>query len=431
MDHFIYKDGILHAEDVPLSDIAASVGTPFYCYSTATLQRHYRVFAQALEKVNAEIFYAVKANDNLAVIRTLADEGAGADVVSGGEIRKALAAGVRPERIVFSGVGKTREEMAYGIDAGILQFNVESEPELDALSAVAAERGATVDVAIRINPDVDAGTHHKISTGKKENKFGIPWPEARSTFARAATLRGLRVQGVTVHIGSQLTQLEPFERAFEIAASAVRDLRSDGHAITHLDLGGGLGVPYDAGKPPSPAAYGEMVTKVTKGLDCTLMFEPGRLIVANAGILVTRVIYVKSSPHKIFVITDAAMNDLIRPTLYSAHHDVVPAVRQDTDGPPRPVDIVGPVCETGDILAEAQEMAVPLADDLLVLRSAGAYSAVMASTYNSRLLVPEVLVRGGEYAVVRKRQTYEEMLATNVLPEWLAPPQTKRAQGVA
>ncbi|MDA0369001.1 MAG: diaminopimelate decarboxylase [Proteobacteria bacterium] len=421
MDHFTYKNGILHAEDVPLPDLAETIGTPFYCYSTATLQRHYRVFAEALTGLDAEIFYAIKANDNLAVIRTLAEAGAGADVVSGGEIRKVRAAGVAPDRIVFSGVGKTREEMAYALDAGILQFNVESEPELDALSDVARARDATVDIAIRINPDVDAGTHHKISTGRKDNKFGIAWPEARAVFAKAAELPGLAVRGVAIHIGSQLTQLAPFEQAFKIAVDAVRQLRSDGHAIDRLDLGGGLGVPYGIADPPSPADYGAMVKRVTAGLGCKLMFEPGRLIVANAGILVTRVIYVKRSAHKVFVITDAAMNDLIRPTLYGAHHAVVPVLQGRAEGTPEPVDIVGPVCESGDILAENREMVVPLADDLLVLRSAGAYAAVMASTYNARPLVPEVMVRGAAHAVVRKRQTYDELLATNALPDWMSP----------
>ncbi len=421
MDHFTYKNGILYAEDVPLPDLAETIGTPFYCYSTATLQRHYRVFAEALTGLDAEIFYAVKANDNIAVIRTLAEAGAGADVVSGGEIRKVRAAGVAPDRIVFSGVGKTREEMAYALDAGILQFNVESEPELYALSDVARARDATVDIAIRINPDVDAGTHHKISTGRKDNKFGVAWPGARAVFAKAAELPGLAVRGVAIHIGSQLTQLAPFEQAFKIAVDAVRQLRSDGHAIDRLDLGGGLGVPYGIADPPSPADYGAMVKRVTAGLGCKLMFEPGRLIVANAGILVTRVIYVKRSAHKVFVITDAAMNDLIRPTLYGAHHSVVPVLQGRAKGTPEPVDIVGPVCESGDILAENREMVVPLADDLLVLRSAGAYAAVMASTYNARPLVPEVMVRGAAHAVVRKRQTYDELLATNALPDWLSP----------
>jgi diaminopimelate decarboxylase len=421
VDHFTYKNGILNAEDVPLPALAAAVGTPFYCYSTATLQRHYRVFADALQGLDAQIFYAVKANDNLAVIRTLADAGAGADVVSGGEIRKVRAAGIPSERIVFSGVGKTREEMAYALDTGILQFNVESEPELDALSEVASARNATVDIAIRINPDVDAGTHKKISTGRKDNKFGIPWPEARSVFAAAAERPGLAVRGVAIHIGSQLTQLAPFEAAFTIAVDAVRQLRSDGHDIARLDLGGGLGVPYGIADPPSPADYGAMVKRVTAGLGCTLMFEPGRLIVANAGILVTRVIYVKRTPHKVFVITDAAMNDLIRPTLYGAHHAVAPVLEARAQGALEIVDIVGPVCETGDILAEDREMVAPLADDLLVLRSAGAYGAVMASTYNARPLVPEVMVKGSAHAVVRKRQTYDELLAANALPDWLSP----------
>ena len=421
MDYFTYKGGVLHAENVPLPALADAVGTPFYCYSTATLQRHYRVFADALTGLDVGIYYAVKANDNLAVIRTLADEGAGADVVSEGEIRKVRAAGVAPDKIVFSGVGKTRAEMAFALEAGILQFNVESEPELVVLSDVAQAGNASVDIAIRINPDVDAGTHHKISTGLKVNKFGIPWPEARSAFAKAAALPGLNVRGVTVHIGSQLTQLAPFERAFTIAADAVRQLREDGHQIDRLDLGGGLGVPDGLAHPPSPADYGTMVKRVTEGLGCRLMFEPGRLIVANAGILVTRVIYVKPTANKVFVITDAAMNDLIRPTLYGAHHQVLPVLQSRNDGTPRTIDIVGPVCETGDILAENRDIPVPIADDLLVLRSAGAYAAVMASTYNARPLVPEVMVRGAAHAVVRERQTYDALLATNALPNWLSP----------
>ena len=421
MDYFTYKGGVLHAENVPLPTLADAVGTPFYCYSTATLQRHYRVFADALTGLDVGIYYAVKANDNLAVIRTLADEGAGADVVSEGEIRKVRAVGVAPDKIIFSGIGKTRTEMAFALEAGILQFNVESEPELEALSDLAQARNASVDIAIRINPDVDAGTHHKISTGLKDNKFGIPWPEARSAFAKAAALPGLNVRGVAIHIGSQVTQLAPFERAFTIATDAVHQLREEGHQIDRLDLGGGLGVPYGLAHPPSPADYGTMVRRVTEGLRCRLMFEPGRLIVANAGILVTRVIYVKPSAKKFFVITDAAMNDLIRPTLYGAHHQVLPVLQSRNDGTPRTIDIVGPVCETGDILAENRDIPVPIADDLLVLRSAGAYAAVMASTYNARPLVPEVMVRGAAHAVVRERQTYDALLATNALPNWLSP----------
>ena len=420
MDYFTYKGGVLHAENVPLPTLADAVGTPFYCYSTATLQRHYRVFADALTGLDVGIYYAVKANDNLAVIRTLADEGAGADVVSEGEIRKVRAVGVAPDKIIFSGIGKTRTEMAFALEAGILQFNVESEPELEALSDLAQARNASVDIAIRINPDIDAGTHHKISTGLKDNKFGIPWPEARSAFAKAAALPGLNVRGVAIHIGSQVTQLAPFERAFTIATDAVHQLREEGHQIDRLDLGGGLGVPYGLAHPPSPADYGTMVRRVTEGLRCRLMFEPGRLIVANAGILVTRVIYVKPSANKVFVITDAAMNDLIRPTLYGAHHQVLPVLQSRNDGTPRTVDIVGPICETGDILAENRDIPVPIADDLLVLRSAGAYGAVMASTYNARPLVPEVMVRGAAHAVVRERQTYDALLATNALPNWLS-----------
>ncbi|MSO65595.1 MAG: diaminopimelate decarboxylase [Alphaproteobacteria bacterium] len=418
MDHFTYRDGVLHAEDVPVARLAASVGTPFYCYSTATLRRHYRVFCEALAGLDYVVHYAVKANSNLAVIGVLAAEGAGADVVSAGEIHRALAAGVPPERIVFSGVGKTRDELAFALAQGVHQINVESDDELVALSAAAASQGKTATVAIRINPDVDAATHAKITTGKRENKFGIAWPRARETYRRAATLPGIAVRGVAVHIGSQLTSLAPLEAAFTIAADAVRTLRSDGHHIDRLDLGGGLGVPYRDERPPSPADYGAAVRRLVGNLGCRLMFEPGRLIVANAGILVTTVIYVKSSEARTFVIVDAAMNDLLRPTLYEASHMVVPVRQPPAGAPIGPVDVVGPVCETGDYLALDYALSPVVAGDLLVLRTAGAYGAVMASNYNSRPLVPEVLVNDRDFAVVRPRPSYQQMMAGETIPAW-------------
>ena len=420
MDHFLYKDGALHAEDVALARIADAVGTPFYCYSTATLVRHYRVLREALEGVDAHIHYAIKANGNLAVIRTLALEGAGADVVSAGEIHRALAAGVAAREIVFSGVGKTRDEMAMALDAGIGQFNVESEAELAALSDVAVAHGAVAKIAIRINPDVDAATHDKISTGRAHDKFGIAWPGARGVCRDAAKLPGIDLTGIAVHIGSQVLDLGPFERAFAVAADAVRALRADGHTITTLDLGGGLGVPYRDETPPSPRAYGAIVKKAVAGLDCRVFLEPGRLLVANAGVLVTRVLYVKQAGGTKFLIVDAAMNDLLRPTLYEAEHTIV-ALREPAPATPiEVVDIAGPVCESGDILRRSYPMPAALADDLLAVRSAGAYGSVMASTYNGRLLVPEVLVNGAQFAVVRPRPDYDAMLAGETLAPWQA-----------
>ena len=420
MDHFLYRNGELHAEDLPLARIAAAVGTPFYCYSTATLVRHYRVLATALDGVDAHIHYAVKANGNLAVIRTLALEGAGADVVSLGEIHRALAAGVAPQMIVFSGVGKTREEMAAALDAGIGQFNIESEAELAVLSDVAAARGAVARIAIRINPDVDAATHDKISTGRAHDKFGIAVPHALAVCRDAAKLPGIEVTGVAVHIGSQVLDLGPFERAFAIAAGAVRALRTDGHTITTLDLGGGLGVPYGSEAPASPQAYGAVVRHAVAGLDCRVFLEPGRMLVANAGVLVTRVLYVKQAGETKFLIVDGAMNDLLRPALYEASHTIVP-LREPADGAAlEVVDIAGPVCESGDILRRSVSMPAALADDLLAVRTAGAYGSVMASTYNGRLLVPEVLVNGSQYAVVRERPSYEAMLAAETLAPWHA-----------
>ncbi len=421
MDHFVYRGGVLHAEDVALPRIAQAVGTPFYCYSTATLVRHYGVFAEGFAGLDHLICYAIKANSSLAVIRTLADQGAGADVVSEGEIRRALAAGVPADKIVFSGVGKTRDEMAMALDAGIMQFNIESEPELDALSEVASARNATAHIAVRINPDVDAASHSKISTGRKDDKFGISWPQAQAVYRSAAERPGIEVVGLAMHIGSQLLDLAPFEAAFRLAADAVHELRRDGRDIRSIDLGGGLGVPYgDEAIPPLPADYAAVVKRCVGDLGCRLIFEPGRLLAANAGILVCRIIYVKETRDKTFLVVDAAMNDLLRPTLYDAGHEIVPLQEAAADAPRRPADVVGPICETGDILALAWPMPPVIADDLLAVRTAGAYGSVMASTYNSRLLVPEVLVKGSEYSVVRRRQTFEDLLATESLPDWLS-----------
>ncbi len=421
MHHFHYRDGELHAEDVPLSQIAVEIGTPFYCYSTATLERHFKVFSGAFAGTDHLVCYAMKANSNQAVLKTLARLGAGMDVVSEGELRRARTAGVPASKIIFSGVGKTEREMAYAIDEGILCFNVESEPELKQLSAVATARGKTAHVAIRVNPDIDAKTHHKISTGKSGDKFGIPISRARDVYRDAAKLPGLKITGVDMHIGSQIVDLKPFDDAFALLADFVRELRGDGHPIDHIDLGGGLGVPYreDNEPPPDPAAYADIVKKNTSGLGCTLVFEPGRLIVANAGILVTSVVFVKETEGKDFYIVDAAMNDLIRPTLYDAHHDIKPVKQAALGAERRIVDVVGPVCETGDYLAQARSLPHAKAGDLLAVMTAGAYGAVQAGTYNSRPLVPEVLVKGGDYAVVRPRQSYDELIGLDHIPDWL------------
>jgi len=418
--HFAFRGGVLHAEDVPVPAIAAAVGTPFYCYSTATLTRHYRVFAEAFAGLGHLICYALKANSNQAVLATLARLGAGADVVSEGELRRALAAGVPPERIVFSGVGKTARELAFALEVGIACFNVESEPELELLSALAAGRGLTAPTSIRINPDVDALTHEKISTGRKENKFGIPSGDARAVYRRAAALPGIRVVGIDMHIGSQITELAPFDNAFALISELVLDLRADGHAIEHVDLGGGLGIPYreDLTAPPLPAAYADIVRKHMNKIAAKVIFEPGRLIAGNAGILVTEVLYRKEGEERTFVIVDAAMNDLIRPTLYDAWHRIGPV--RETDAAATLCDVVGPVCESGDFLARARPLPRPEPGDLLAVYSAGAYGAVQAGTYNSRLLVPEVMVNGEDFAVVRPRQTYEELIGLDRLPAWLA-----------
>ncbi|MDB5570784.1 MAG: lysA [Hyphomicrobiales bacterium] len=421
MHHFTETDGVLHAEGVDVRAIAAEVGTPFYCYSSATLTRHYEVFSTAFTGLDALVCFAMKANSNQAVLRTLARLGAGMDVVSEGELRRARAAGVPASKVTFSGVGKTDREIAFALDENILCFNVESEPELKAISRIASSRGQTARISIRVNPDVDARTHHKISTGKSENKFGVPISRAREVYAHAALLPGLAATGVDMHIGSQITDLEPFDNAFALLADFVRDLRADGHAIDHLDLGGGLGIPYREGEDPDsyhPDRYADVVRKHVHNLGCKLVFEPGRLLVGNAGILVTSVIYLKEGENRTFVIVDAAMNDLIRPTLYDAHHDIRPVVRSSTPG--RIVaDVVGPVCETGDYLAQGRDMPQVAQGDLLAVMSAGAYGAVQAGTYNTRLLVPEVLVAGDKWAVVRPRATYEDLIGLDKLPSWL------------
>jgi diaminopimelate decarboxylase len=421
MHHFAYTNGVMHAEGVDLRRIAAEVGTPFYCYSAATLTRHYKVFADAFADVPSLVCYALKANSNQAVIATLARLGAGADIVSEGELRRALAAGIPPERIVFSGVGKTKAEMAFALQTGIRCFNVESEPELEALSEVASGMGRAAPVSLRVNPDVDARTHAKISTGRSENKFGIPLTRAREVYIRAAALPGLVVHGVDMHIGSQITDLSPVEDAARLLVELARDLMAAGHPLEHIDFGGGLGVPYEEGKdpPPDPAAYAAIIKRHAKGLGLTLFFEPGRMIVGNAGILVTRVTYVKAGEGRTFVICDAGMNDLIRPTLYEAHHDIKLVVAPASDIPTIQVDVVGPVCESGDYLALGRDLPPVAAGDLLAVMTAGAYGAVQAGTYNTRLLVPEIMVSGDDYALVRPRPSYEALIGLDRLPAWL------------
>ncbi|MBC7954164.1 MAG: diaminopimelate decarboxylase [Rhodospirillaceae bacterium] len=421
MNHFDYVAGQLHAEGVSLADIAAKVGTPFYCYATATLTRHYTVFADALKTagLDATICFALKSNPNIAVVRTLANLGAGADVVSEGELRQALAAGVPADRIVFSGVGKTKRELEFAVAKGIMQINVESEPELELLSQVAAERGVRMPIALRVNPDVDAGTHAKITTGKKENKFGIEWTRAHEVYRKARDLPGVEVVAIACHIGSQLTEVEPFREAFLRVRDLVAILRADGFDIRRLDLGGGLGVPYDTEIPPHPDAYAAAIKDTLGDLGCRIVLEPGRLLVANAGMLVSRVTYVKEGSTRTFVIVDAAMNDLMRPALYEAYHSIQPVTEPAPGAPIIPVDVVGPVCETGDTFAKQRPLPPVKAGDLVAFGTAGAYGAAMSSTYNSRPLVPEVLVNGNQFAVIRARPTYEEMLALESLPDWL------------
>ena len=419
MHHFAYRDGVLHAEDVSLKALAEEIGTPFYCYSSATLERHYNVMRDAFAGTDHMICYAMKANSNQAVIRTMAELGAGMDVVSEGELRRALAAGVPARKIVFSGVGKTAREMALALREGIACFNVESEPELELLSEVAKRVGQRAAVSIRVNPDVDAKTHHKISTGKAEDKFGISYKRAREVYARAAALPAIDVAGIDMHIGSQITELEPFAKAFKLMGELTEELRSDGHNIRHLDLGGGLGVPYRGTNdvPPHPDEYAAMVKATLGHLNLKYVLEPGRMIVGNAGVLVSRVIYVKDGTEKHFVIQDAAMNDLIRPTLYDAYHEIVP-VAEPAGGEPMMADVVGPVCESGDYLAKGRRLPRVEPGDLLATMTAGAYGAVQAGSYNTRPLVPEVLVKGGKWALVRPRQSYEELIGMDRLASW-------------
>ena len=422
MDHFAYQDGVLHAEDVSLAEIAATVGTPFYCYSRATFERHIRVFDEALAGMPHLVCYAMKANSNLALLKIAVDAGAGMDVVSGGEIRRALAAGCPPEKVVFSGVGKTHDEMRLALEIGIRQFNVESEPELRRLNEVALSMGKRAAITVRVNPDVDAQTHAKIATGKSENKFGIPIAKARAVYAEAAAMEGIEVVGIDVHIGSQLTQLAPYEAAFKKVRELALALREDGHDIRRLDLGGGLGIPYQRSNeaPPLPFDYGEVVRRTVGDLGCEIEIEPGRLIAGNAGVLVAKTIYRKEGEGRDFLILDAAMNDLIRPAMYDAWHDIVPVKEPGPDDRVGPVDIVGPVCESGDTFAKQRELAHIGEGDLVAFRSAGAYGAVMSSEYNSRPLIPEVLVSGSRFDVVRSRPTYDEMLSRERIPDWLA-----------
>ncbi|MFT4716163.1 MAG: diaminopimelate decarboxylase [Paracoccaceae bacterium] len=421
MDHFLYKNGKLHAEDVAISEIAKAVGTPFYVYSAATFRRHYQLFEEALDGMDHLICFAMKANGNMAILKLMADLGAGIDVVSAGEYAKARAAGVPGERIVFSGVGKTRDEMRMALAGGIRQFNVESEPELAALSQVATEMGKIAPITIRVNPDVDAKTHAKIATGKSENKFGIPISKARAAYADAAALPGIEIVGIDVHIGSQLTDLEPYELAFTKVAELTHELRADGHTIKRLDLGGGLGIPYERSNdaPPLPIEYGEVVRRTVGDLGCEIEIEPGRLIAGNAGLMVSSVIYLKHGEGRDFLILDAAMNDLIRPAMYEAYHDIIPVIEPAPGTEQTPIDIVGPVCESGDTFAKQRNMPPLGADDLVAFRSAGAYGAVMASEYNARPLIPEVLVDGDQFAVIRPRPTLDELIKRDIIPAWL------------
>ncbi|MBT9384828.1 diaminopimelate decarboxylase [Pseudooceanicola sp. CBS1P-1] len=421
MDHFLYRDGELYAEDVPLAEIAAQVGTPFYVYSHATLTRHFTLFDEALSGMDHLVCYAMKAASNQAILKIMAGLGAGMDVVSGGEYRRAVAAGVPGDKIVFSGVGKTREEMTLALTHGVRQFNLESEPEMEVLNEVALSLGVVAPVTVRVNPDVDAKTHAKIATGKSENKFGIPIARAREVYARIAQLPGLKAVGIDVHIGSQLTDLEPYRLAFTKVAELTDSLRADGHDIIRLDLGGGLGIPYERGNaaPPLPVEYGALVKEVLGDKGVEIEIEPGRLIAGNAGLMVSKVIYVKKGEGRDFLIIDGAMNDLVRPAMYDAHHDIVP-VKEATPGvEQQPYDVVGPVCETGDTFAKGRSLAPLVAGDLVAFRSAGAYGAVMASEYNTRPLIPEVLVKGDQFEVIRARPSFEEIINRDTIPEWV------------
>ncbi len=421
MDHFLYRDGALYAEDVPVAEIAAAVGTPFYVYSTATLQRHFRLFDEALDGMDHLVCYAMKAASNQAILKTLAQMGAGMDVVSQGEYLRAKAAGVPGDKIVFSGVGKTSDEIRCALSGGIRQFNVESEPEMIVIDRVAQELGLIAPITIRVNPDVDAKTHAKIATGKSENKFGIPISRAKEVYALAASLPGLDVIGIDCHIGSQLTDLEPFRLAYEKISELTETLRAEGHNIRRLDLGGGLGIPYTRSNeaPPLPVEYGQLIKDTLGHLGCEIEIEPGRLIAGNAGLMVSEVIYVKSGEGRDFLIIDGAMNDLIRPAMYEAHHDIIPVIEAAPGVEQQPYDIVGPVCESGDTFAKQRNLTPMQPGDLVAFRSAGAYGAVMASEYNSRPLIPEVLVTGDQFAVIRERPSFDEMINRDTIPAWL------------
>lgn len=421
MRHFDYRNGVFHAEHVALPQLAETVGTPFYCYSSAALEQHYNVFSEAFGSGNVLIAYSVKANSNISVIKTLAELGAGADVVSEGELRRAFAAGVPPNKCVFSGVGKTADEIAFALDCDIYQFNVESEPELILLSRIASEKTKTAPVSLRVNPNVDSRTHHKIATGKAENKFGIPWSRVRDAYRLARSLESIQITGIDVHIGSQVTDLQPFEEAFSKVAQLVSVLRQDGHNIERLDLGGGLGIPYDSTDiaPPHPRQYADMIHRVTRGLGVQLILEPGRIITGNAGILVSKVLYIKEGQSRRFLILDAAMNDLIRPALYDAFHEIRPVRQAGQNGKISSFDVVGPVCETGDEFAYDRELPELAPGDLVVIMSAGAYGAVQSSTYNTRLMTPEVLVRGRNMSIVRRRPGYDELMSNEELAPWL------------
>ena len=421
MDHFIYRNGILHAEDVAITEIAAAVGTPFYVYSQATLTRHFRVFDEALNGMNHLICYAMKANSNIAILKILGDLGAGMDVVSGGEYLRAKAAGISGDKIVFSGVGKTREEMALAIKNGIRQFNVESEAELKVLNEVALSLGAIAPITLRVNPDVDAKTHAKIATGKSENKFGIPISKAQEVYSIAASMEAIDVVGIDVHIGSQLTDLEPFRLAYKKVAELTKVLRQDGHNIRRLDLGGGLGIPYESSNqsPPLPEDYAKVIHETVGDLDCEIEIEPGRLLTGNAGLMVSSVIYNKSGEGRDFMIVDAAMNDLIRPALYEAYHEIIPVIESTKNSETQDYDIVGPVCETGDTFANKRAL-TPVADgEMVAFRSAGAYGAVMASEYNTRPLIPEILVHGDQFSIIRDRPSIEAIIKRDIIPDWL------------
>ncbi len=419
--HFNHKNGVLHAENVAIPDLAAQFGTPFYLYSAATLRRHISVMRDAFSGINTLIAYAMKANSNQAILSLLAKEGAGADVVSLGELERAIAADIPPEKIVFSGVAKTRKEMQRGLELGIKCFNIESEPELSRLNEVATELGKTASVSVRINPNVDAKTHAKISTGKAEDKFGISYERADEIYARIADAPNLAATGIDMHIGSQITDLEPFENAFALMANLVHALRKAGHKISHVDVGGGLGIPYhgDNSPPPDPNAYAAVVKEKVAALNCDLILEPGRMIAGNAGILVTQLEYIKQSGKQTFYIVDAGMNDLIRPTLYEGHHEIVPVVEPAKNASQVTADVVGPVCESGDYLAKSRALPQMAQGDLMAVMSAGAYGAVMASTYNSRALIPEILVDGNRYHAIRPRQSITELIALDSVPDWI------------